>query len=165
MQRCRRTPGTPSGRACCGSRQPAAQAIDLGLANGPAPLDGQDVAADRLRDLLAQAAEPVAHRLVAALGPVEGASEPRTVARAPSHRLNVPISVQHSRDSRVWPVSTMSPRPGWISRGSTRTRADSPELGKLRSVHCLAGKGCAVADLCECSFTISNPVSPTNSFR
>ena len=67
------------------------QAIDQGLANGPAPLDGQDVAADHLRDLLAQAAEPVANRLVAGLGPIEGAAEPRTVAGAPSHPLSVPI--------------------------------------------------------------------------
>src|SRR5438445_3071836 len=74
--------------------QPTAESVDQGLAHGPAPLDGQDVAADRLRDLLAQIAEPVAHRFMAALGPVGRrirAADPRWSALPP---VNVPISVQ-----------------------------------------------------------------------
>ena len=59
-------------------------------------------------------------------------------------------------------VSTMSPRPGWIfgdPRELVRTR--SRRKNRLQSATSLE-KGCAVANLCYCGFTLSNPVSPTN---
>ena len=55
----------------------------------------------------------------------------------------------------------MSPRPGWISRdlgGLARTR--SRRKNSMQSVAWLE-KGCAVANLSNCSLTPSNPVSPT----
>ena len=59
-------------------------------------------------------------------------------------------------------VSTTSPRPRRIfgdPGGLARTRC-RPE-NRLQSAAWL-GKGCAVAALDNCSFTFSNPVSPTN---
>src|SRR5712671_5451815 len=55
----------------------------------------------------------------------------------------------------------MSPRPGWIPPdpgGLARTRRRLENC--LQSVAWLEN-GCAVADLCNCIFTPSNPVSPT----
>ena len=48
-------------------------------------MDGQDVAADLLRDFLPQLAQPLAHGLMVNVGAVERAAEPRTLGRATGH--------------------------------------------------------------------------------
>src|SRR5207245_3744567 len=121
-----------------------------------------DVASDLLRDLLPQLAQPLAHGLMANVGAVERAAEPRTLGRATGHEPECTYLGTDVKGCRgPVPSPQCSPRPGWIfgdPRGLARTRccrknrlqsATSPE------------KGCAVADLYRCSLTPSNPVSPT----
>src|SRR5882672_5460295 len=143
--------------------QPTSEPVDQGLAHRPAPLHGQDVGADLLRDLIAQCAQPLAHGLMANVGAIESAPEPRTLARAAGHEVEctyLGTDVNRIRGRiRLHNVSTT----GVDFRGSGRTRVNSPAPEKPSAVRDFAGKRVRRRGLVSLKFTCSDPVSPTNN--
>src|SRR5205807_851719 len=120
--------------------QPTSETIYQGLAHRPVPLDGQDVAADLLRDLLPQLAQPLAHGLMANVGAVERAAEPRTLGRATGHEPEctyLGTDVKGCRGPDPSP-QCLHDRGGFL--GSERTHAESLLPEKPPAVRNFAGK-------------------------
>jgi hypothetical protein len=107
------------------SYSPPPRPSTRGLPTGEFQWTVRTSAADLLRDLLPQLAQPLAHGLIANVGAVERAAEPRTLARATRHEPECTYLGTGVKGCRGPDPSRNVSTTGMDFRRSEMTRADS----------------------------------------